>query len=317
VLAPTNSIMTVTLNPAVDKTLEVPGFQVGMHAQARVKALVPSGKGVNVARGIVRLGGKAVACALLGRNEERMFAQSLSAEGVETRLRIVAGCTRTNTTVLDPEAHTATHLREPGFKVEAEDIGTLQVALADWLATRGEATVVFGGSLPPGMSPADFAALIAACAKLGARVFVDTSGPALQAALGTGLVHALKPNLLELGECLHGSVEAKEGPSAARELLDRVGIVLLTLGAEGAFLIGRGAVVGARCRIPDSDVRNTVGCGDAFLAGWLRGEQLCDDPAEALRWAVATGAASARSETTVGYRLADVEALMPCCELIR
>jgi 1-phosphofructokinase len=314
VTSTTGSIITVTLNPAVDKTLEVPGFQLGAHAQAELKALVPAGKGVNVARGIVRLGGRAAACAFIGRDEERMFAERLSAEGVEARFCVVAGRTRTNTTVLDPEAHTTTHLRERGFEVGAEDVRALRMALTDWLAERREATAVFAGSLPPAMSPADFGALIGACASRGARVFVDTSGPALQAALETRLVDALKPNLLELGECLGGAVERSEAPRAAERLLDRVGTVLLTLGAEGAFVIRRGLTVGRRCPVPGREVRNTVGCGDAFLAGWLRGEQLCDDPAEALCWAVAAGAASAVSETTVGYALADVEALLPRCE---
>lgn len=310
------SIITATLNPAVDKALVVPGFRVGQHARATVRAVLPAGKGINVARGLARLGAAAAACAFVGRDEDRLFTESLRAEGVETCFCTVAGRTRTNTTILDPQSRTTTHLRERGFQVSAEEAEALSAALTGWLGTKEEPTVVFAGSLPGGVGPDDFAALIRACAQAGARVVVDTNGPALCATLESGAVDTLKPNLLELGECLGRPVGRNEALDAAGELLDRVRTVLLTLGAEGAFLVRRGTAVGRRCAVESSRVRNTVGCGDAFLAGWLYGEQVCADPADALRWAVAAGAASALSETTVGYTLADVRALLPRCEAV-
>lgn len=309
-------IVTVTLNPAVDKALEVPGFGVGAHARAKVKAVLPAGKGINVARGLVRLGGQAAACGFVGRDEERIFVESLRAEGVETRFCVVAGRTRTNTTILDPESHTTTHLREAGFEVGEGDLEALCAALGEWLIETAEPTVVFAGSLPAGVAPAGFAALIETCRERGSRVVVDTNGPALRAAFETGAVDSLKPNLLELGECLGRTVSRTQASAAAEELLGRVNTVLLTLGAEGAILARRGATVGRQCHLAESEVRNTVGCGDAFLAGWLRGEEICEDAADALCWAVATGAASAMSESTVGYALSDVQALLPRCEAL-
>jgi len=307
-------VITVTLNPAVDRALEVPGFRVGAHARARLKSVLPAGKGVNVARGLVRLGARATACGLVGREELRMFIESLAAEGVGARLCPVAGRTRTNTTVLDPEAHTTTHLREEGFEVREEDLEALSGTLADALADAPGATVVIAGSLPRGMGPARFARFVRECAERGGRVVLDANGPALRAALDTGAVHAVKPNLEELAQCLGRDVGLRDGPEAAQRLLDRVDTVLLTLGGAGAFLLRVGAVVGRRCAVAAGEVRNTVGCGDAFLAGWLRGEQVCDRPADALCWAVAAGAACAMSETTVGYSLADVQLLLRRCE---
>ncbi len=303
-------VITVTLNPAIDKALEVPGFRVGDHARAMVKSAVPAGKGVNVARGLVRLGGRAAASGFIGRDEERMFEESLGAEGVRTRFCPVAGRTRTNTTILDPECRSSTHLRERGFTVSAVDVARLRDMLAGWLVEEAEATVVFAGSLPQGMEPEDFAGLLMACAGKGTRVVVDANGPALRAALEAGAVDTLKPNLDELGECLGHPVTREGALVAARGLLDRVRTVLLTLGAEGAFLVRPGLTVGACCPVEQSRVRNTVGCGDAFLAGWLRGEQMTIVPADALRWAVAAGAACAMSETTVGYSMSEVESLL-------
>jgi len=306
-------VITVTLNPAIDKALDVPGFRIGAHARATVRSALPAGKGVNVARGLARLGARAAASGFVGRDEERMFDESLEAEGVQTRFCPVAGRTRTNTTILDPESRTSTHLREKGFIVYAADVARLRDMLTGWIMEQADATVVFAGSLPQGMGPEDFAGLLRACGSKRTRVFVDANGPALRAALETRAVDTLKPNLEELGECLGHPVTREGALVAARGLLDQVGTVLLTLGAEGALLVRPGLTVGACCPVDQSEVRNTVGCGDAFLAGWLRGEQVSAAPADALCWAVAAGAASAMSDMTVGYSLSDVESLLPRC----
>lgn len=307
-------ILTVTLNPAVDKALEVSDFHVGAHARAVVRSLLPAGKGNNVARGAARLGGRAVASGFIGREEEALFARSLAEDGVESLFRTVDGRTRTNTTVLDPEAHTTTHLRERGFEVTEDDRAGLTDILLNWFAEHPDAPVVFAGSLPLGMEPEHFAAMLVACADAGADVLVDTNGPALRAAFESGAVAALKPNLDELGELTGQTVPPDRAVEVAKSLTDRVETVLLTLGADGAYLLREDAAVGRRCPLDADEVRNTVGCGDAFLAGWLRGGDVARDLEERLEWAVAAGAASAISETTVGYTLEDVRGLMPRCE---
>jgi len=306
-------ILTVTLNPAVDKALEVPGFAVGVHARAAVKSLLPAGKGVNVARGIARLGGRAQATGFIGRNEERMFVESLAEEGVTAEFCAVAGRTRTNTTILDPAARTTTHLRERGFRVGALDVAAIGALLERRLDDSPDATLVFAGSLPDGMLADGFADLLQACAGRGAEIVLDTSGPPLRAAVESGAVGIVKPNLEELAECLGRPVERRDALDGARELRRRVGTVLLTLGEEGAYLLTGSGVVGRRCPLEPGELGNTVGCGDAFLAGWLRGREISDDPVEALSWAVAAGAASAMSETTVGYTLANVQTLLRRC----
>jgi 1-phosphofructokinase len=307
-------ILTVTLNPAIDKALEVPDFRVGTHARAVVRSLLPAGKGNNVARGAARLGGRAVASGFIGREEEGLFARSLAEDEVESRFQTVEGRTRTNTTVLDPEAHTTTHLREEGFEVAEDDSAGLTDVLLNWIAEHPGAPVVFAGSLPRGMEPEHFAAMLVACADAAADILVDTNGPALRAAFESGAVTALKPNLDELGELTGQTVPRDRAVEVGQSLTDRVPTVLLTLGADGAYLLREDAATGRRCPLQRDEVRNTVGCGDAFLAGWLRGGEMAADPDERLEWAVAAGAASATSETTVGYTLEDVRGLLPRCE---
>jgi fructose-1-phosphate kinase PfkB-like protein len=206
-------------------------------------------------------------------------------------------------------------LREPGFDVTQEDLAHICTTLADWLSELPpKPTLAFAGSVPPSVSPDDFAALLRASARSGGRIVLDTNGPPLRAAVQSGVVDTVKPNLEELSECLERPVSSAGAVDAATELLAHVNTVLLTLGQRGAYLVREGTVIGRRCPLSSTELQNTVGCGDAFLAGWLLGEQMGADAARSLCWAVAAGAASAMSETSVGYTLADAEALLPRCE---
>jgi 1-phosphofructokinase family hexose kinase len=287
---------------------------VGAHAKGQVKTYLPAGKGVNVARGLARLGEQAGACGFVGRNEQALFVESLRDEGVAASFTPVEGRTRTNTTILDPANGTTTHLREEGFAVGAEDLTRLRADLERELSRDAVRAVVFAGSLPVGLTAEQFAALVVSLAHAAGSAVVDTSGPPLRAAVDSGAVATVKPNLQELGECLGRRVPMAEAVEAAGELLDRVDTVLLTLGEEGAYLVEEDMAVGSRCELEAGELANTVGCGDAFLAGWLHGLQVGDSRADALCWAVAAGAASAAAESTVGYSLEDVEQLLPRCE---
>lgn len=307
-------MITVTLNPAVDRALEVSGFQVGQHARARRVGLLPAGKGINVARGLARLGGEAIACGFVGRGEQRLYRDSLERDGVCYALSPVAGVTRTNITILDPQRGTTTHLREEGFSVSDEDVKALRSDLEQRLQQADGGDVAFCGSLPPGITPRDFCALLRACDRAGGRVAVDTSGEAFRAAIESGAVHTIKPNLAELGQCLKSEISADEAPEQARRLLDTVECVLLTLGESGAWVVRAEGEIGMHCRTGEAPARNTVGCGDAFLAGWFYGLGQSGEVQEALRWAVASGAASALAASTVGYSREDVFSLRARCE---
>ena len=298
-------VITVTLNPTVDRTLEVENFRVGEHAKARLKALTPGGKGINLSRGIALLGSRAAACAFVGHDEQGFFRETFANEAVQTHFLAVSGSTRTNTTVLDPVNHTTTHLREEGFRVGRRELAQMQELLLSLIEGEpggGPApSVAFCGALPRGVDPRDFALLVRSCASAGGSVIVDAGGEALRLAVDTGMVETIKPNLAELEQCLGAGIGKAEAAHRARELLDRVRTVLLTLGADGAYMVQSGMLKGCMCSVPECEMGNTVGCGDAFLAGWLHGMAASGSAEEALRWAVATGAACARSETALGY----------------
>jgi 1-phosphofructokinase family hexose kinase len=312
-------ILTVTLNTAMDKTLEVRNFQVGRHVEAEVKNLVPAGKGINVARGVCKLGGTATACGFVGSAERSIYEDSLRKDGVIPVFTEVKGVTRTNVTILDPVAGSTTHLREDGFRVLPQDINRLKMSLRMSLQDGDFGYVVFSGSLPPGIGEEEFIDLLVFCRGY-ARIIVDTSGGALDAACRSGAVDAIKPNLDELESCVIGiDVDKDDVCRCARLLLDRFGFeyVLVTAGADGAYFIGWQDVFGIRCEVPPTSVCNTVGCGDAFLAGWLCEITAGKAPIEALKTATAAGTASACGENAVDYDAGAVEKLKASCRQIR
>lgn len=280
-------IVTVTPNPSVDRTIEVPELVRGTVLRASAAWAEPGGKGVNVARALAASGAKAVAVLPVGGAEGLQLAALLAAEGVEVVEVPLAGSTRANVTVVEPDG-TTTKLNEPGpdlSPTEGADITEAVVAAAggaDW--------VVACGSLPPGLPTSYYADLVRRLAGHEVRVAVDTSGAALSAALAAGPA-LVKPNRDELAEATGRSLRTLgDAIAAAREVLARgAGMVLASLGRDGALLVDTDAAIHAEA--PVAEPRSTVGAGDAALAGFLFAGAA--GPA-ALANAVAWGAAATR-----------------------
>ena len=281
-------IITVTCNPSFDKTLEVPCFAPGRTLKARTLHRQPAGKGVNVSRCIAALGGRSAATGFLGRAEIPIYAGSFEQSRAVVDFVPVAGDTRQNVTIRDPERNAETHLREEGFSVAPADVAALERKLSE-LAAPGD-VVIFSGSLPPGMQPADLARLVRLCAGAGCSVAVDSSGPALAEAVQPG-VWLAKPNRDELEELVSRAVQSDEDVRrAAAELRETVEILLVTLGDDGAICFANDRAWKAAVKV--DVVRNSVGTGDAFLAGFIVAHLNGQPPDACLCRAVACGAAA-------------------------
>ena len=284
-------ILTITPNTAIDRTIEVPNFRVNDVMQGRVVASVPAGKGVNISRALGILEKPSIVSGFVGGSDLALYQQEFSGSPAQVELVPVAEPTRFDTTIIDPFRNTVTHVREEGFHVNADDLACLSAKLERLLPSVS--IVALAGSLPPGMDGQALARLMQQCQGEGRRVCVDTSGHPLAAALEQGCF-LIKPNARELSEIAGRPIEnAVDAAAQAREFLGKVQIVLTTLGDEGAVCVtSEGSWLG-RVYVPADQVVNTVGCGDAFVAGFLTG-LLSDRGVEAcLRRAIACGAASA------------------------
>jgi 1-phosphofructokinase len=277
-------IVTLTLNPSVDRTVEVETLARGEVMRALGVRVDPGGKGINVSRALATHDIPTRAVVTVGGAEGEHLVTLLRDTGIEIVPVRIRGAIRSNITVVEPDG-TTTKFNEPGAQLSADELAAVLAAVkaaaesADWL--------VASGSLPTGTSPDVYAELVQSMAGSGTRVAVDTSGPALEAVLAVGPT-LVKPNRDELaaasGRRLTTIADVVDAASLLRERGAR--IVLASLGAEGAVLVDDdGAIHG---RTPAVSPVSSVGAGDAMLAGFLAaGGKGGDALVEALAWGAA------------------------------
>ncbi|WP_210037137.1 1-phosphofructokinase [Pseudonocardia parietis] len=297
--------VTVTPNPSLDRTIELPHLVRGAVHRASSVRVDPGGKGVNVARALAAAGRRVVALLPAGMTPGERLAGLLEPTDVTTVTVPITEATRVNLTLVEPNGVT-TKINEQGPRLSAAEAAAL-TDRACALGT-GASWLVSCGSLPAGVDDDYHAELVRRCRRPGLRIAIDTSGTPLHHAVAAA-PDLVKPNHAELTE-LVGRPLGSLGDVllAARELRARgIGAVLVSLGAGGALLIDRSGEYHART--PAITVRSTVGAGDSTLAGFLAAG---GEGPDALRHAVAYGAAACRlpGSATPGpadIRLDDVE----------
>lgn len=290
-------IVTVTANPALDRTVGLPApLQVGRVQSGSSAREDAGGKGINVARVVAAAAHPTI--AVLPLNDHDPFAAALSAARLPVRTVAVAGAVRANLTIADP-AGVTTKVNLPGSPLDDREASALVDAVVE--TSAGAHWLVLAGSLAPGL-PSDYYVRIirAVRARWGQRapaIAVDTSGDALGEVVAAGRPDLIKPNEDELAE-LAGIHLDPEAPLAetvftiARELVpSRVGAALVTLGEHGAVLVSGAAAWHATP--PPTRVRSTVGAGDSSLAGFLLAAAEGAEPGDCLRGAVRYGSAAA------------------------
>jgi 1-phosphofructokinase len=246
---------------------------------------------------------------LVAGSNGRFVLDALAAEGIPADFVNVAGETRVNLKIHDPEKGTETELNEPGFRVMAEHLEELRRKI-DVHAPHC-AVMVFSGSLPPAAPPTIFADLMRIAKAHGAKCFLDTGGPALKHGLAAG-PFLIKPNRAEVEDLLKRRLPTRrELVEAARAIIIRMGCeqVLISLGAEGAVgVAGPDALFAAP---PAVEVRSSVGAGDTMVAAMAYAAVAGLPFRQAFRMAVAASAATVAMEGTRVADLAAVQELVP------
>ena len=301
-------IHTVTLNPALDKTVEIPDFTLDAVNRITAMRTDPGGKGLNVSKVIAKLGGTSTAVGILGGSTGRRIADAMDALGIPCAFTFVEGETRTNLKVIDRTRHTNTDLNEPGL--------TVTPALLDEMLARLTADlhpgdiVVLSGSLPKGAPVDTYATWTAACQKAGARIFLDADGEPLAHGLAAK-PYLVKPNNHELSRLTGHSLETAEALlDAARGLIAQgVERVVVSMGGDGALFVGRDTAYHAEgLNVP---VGSTVGAGDSMVAALAYAAEQGLSDADTVALAVATSAANVMCSGSQAAERSAVDALLP------
>ena len=301
-------IITVTLNPALDKTVEIPDFSLDAVNRITAMRTDPGGKGLNVSKVIAKLGGTSTVVGVLGGTTGRRIADAMDALGIACQFTFVEGETRTNLKVIDPARHTNTDLNEPGLTVDQETLDHMRDALV--AAIRPGDIVVLSGSLPKG-APADtYGSWTAACRTAGARVFLDADGEPLAHGLAAK-PYLAKPNNHELSRLTGRALEtADDLLAAARTLIaDGVERVVVSMGGDGALFVSANRAYRAEgLRVP---VGSTVGAGDSMVAALAYAAEQGMADADTVRLAVATSTANVMCSGSQAAERSAVDELLP------
>ena len=298
-------IITIGLSPAWDISCRGKNLDWGQHAELDAQVVRPAGKALNVSRALVWMGRESVAAGLWGREDYEPMLEAVQRLGglVQARMTRVEGRTRENITVVDTRRRREMHLRH---KSELATSAALRRLSADLRRLAGEDDIcVFAGSMPTGRLLEPAVALVQACRDMGGRIVVDAHGPALKAIVDAGLPWLIAPNVEELAELLGSPVADTPAKlaAAARGLLEKVEIVLISRGKKGAIVVTKTGVWEGH-GVGQGKVLETVGCGDYLLAGFLAGTSEAHPARAALEQAlkVATARAWGRTETETWRR---------------
>ncbi len=290
-------VLTVTLNPALDLTVQLPFLRLGEVNRSESLQVHAAGKGLNVAQVLADLGHQLTVTGFLGEANAQPFEQLFAARGFADEFVRVAGETRSNIKLAEADGR-ITDINGPGLEVGAAQRDELLARLERLVP--GHELVVVAGSLPRGVEVPWFVELLQQLARLGARVALDTSGPALREGLALS-PWLIKPNEEELAQARDlDPADAQALADEARRLNARIEHVVMSQGAAGVSWFSPAAAWHAQP--PKVRVVSTVGAGDSLLAGMLHG-LLAGWPAE--RMLAHATAIAAQAVGQVGFGITD------------
>ena len=299
-------IYTLTLNPAMDKTVVIENLTPGGVNRIRSLRLDVGGKGINVSKCLKALDCPSTAAAFWGGTTGRRGMDFLADNGIGSLPVLLPEDTRTNLKIIDPVRQENTDINEPGPAITEENVAELTAKL-DESILPGD-ILILSGSIPRGCDPAIYRELTARYRARGAKVCLDADGEAFRLGLEAA-PNLIKPNIQELNRLLGRElVTPEEIGEAARGLL-ALGLeeVVVSLGADGAILVRDGLCL--RAEGLDVPVLSTVGAGDSMVAALAYGLERGLTHWQRLKLAIAISAASVMCSGTQAPEKETIEKL--------
>jgi len=297
-------IKTITLNPAVDKTIEINNFRVGNVNRVSSVRLDAGGKGINVSKVIKNLGGESRAMGILSGKSGEFIKGYLDEIEISNDFIFTKGETRTNIKVVDLINHTNTDINEAGPEASTKDLKDLSDKI--FSNVSNEDIIILSGSVPSNVDKNIYANWITNAKEKGAKTILDADGELLKNGILAG-PYLIKPNIDELeGMFNRKIVGTLETVEIAKKLLGYgIIIVAVSLGSEGAVFVSKECSIYARGL--KVDVKSTVGAGDSMVAALAFSLQSGLSFEETVKLAVACSAANVM---TSGTEASDIKTII-------
>jgi len=300
-------IYTVTLNPALDRTISIKEICYDDANRIEREEKYAGGKGIDVSRVLTHLGTPNRALGFLGGYTGMEIEGILLQEGIYCEFTQIANETRTNIVLDISTGNRQVLFSARGAAINPAELTEFFRKLENLKSAR---YLVFSGSLPPGLSSVIYARSIEAAKANGAITFLDTDGENLKTGM-TGKPHIIKPNIHELSRLIgHELSQQSDIVKAATEIHQRgIEIVLVSMGAKGMLMVTKDQTCLATP--PQVKVVNTIGAGDSAVAGFIHGQTEALPLIDSLRYAVAAGTATTTQNGTALAHSEDIKKLLP------
>lgn len=296
-------VATLTLNPALDKTVVIPNFNVGGLNRVEDIRIDPGGKGINVARVLKKFAVNVLATGLIAGFQGHQLLKKLEKEDINNSFLEIEGETRTNIKIVDKKSKITTEINECGFMVAGQDLDFFAKKLHDLLSDIS--ILMIGGSLPLGVPPNIYHNYIQLANNMGVRTILDADGIALEEGI-KARPFAIKPNLYELEKLLGRRLETDtEIIKAGKELVAQgISVVLVSMGREGSIILDKNEAF----RVYPFPItpKSTVGAGDSMVAALVYSLLQNKSLREIARWTTAAGTVTASKEGTQVCTLSEV-----------
>jgi 6-phosphofructokinase 2 len=301
-------IVTVTLNPSLDRYIVVNGLEVDRVNRWTGTRIYAGGKGIDVSRAIHEMGGKTIAYGFVGGVDGRTMEILLDEEGVPSSFTPIQRETRTNFIITDTKNSQQTRIDAPGPHISKKELERFRGKLRQ-ISPR-PAILVAGGSAPPGIPDNVYYTLIMEAKSFGIRTILDSDGEWLAEGI-RAKPYLIKPNVEEAERLLNRELPTEEAIIKAALDLVKMGIeiVVISRGKDGIIAATKNEIL--KAVPPPVKAKSTVGAGDCTIAGLALKLANKEPLSEACRLAVALGTAAVLTPGTELAHRADVERLLP------
>lgn len=304
-------IYTITLNPALDRTLWIEKVRDDVSNRIIEEKSFAGGKSIDVSKVLKNLGMDSIALGFVGGFAGRELEGRLLNEGIQTEFVHVSGETRTNIIIHERQTGKQLAFNARGPEIRPSELMEFIERLESLPCSD---LVAIGGSLPIGVTPEIYRKIIVMVKRCQSIVVLDVDGEALRKGI-TARPDVVKPNIHELSELVGRSLKELDDIRAAAREINQQGVkmVLVSMGARGILLVSEGHEYLAVP--PNVDVQSTIGAGDSSVAGFISGLVAGKSLKDCLIYAAAAGTATTLHQGTALAQMEDFERLVPQVKL--